>query len=1032
MWLAVRYRRLQALMLLALSALITVCTVLTPLYDRAMQQALTRLTVDASSSSATAVQVTALSRFNSGVDIPGYEPASHDRLAGLLPESARPWFQPRIDSSSLTVVRVDRAGPPSVGELLWRDGACTHVTWTAGGCPRDSGDIAVSAADAATFGLRAGATIQVQERPRVEQEDQLPILELRVTGVYRQTPGAYWDDRLLEGVSGFPDPTPPHVQFHDTWLTSRASFLGPGAARWLDAVNSVAFNLDRAAVGVDEVVRTGPLVSAMTEAAVLRVDDSGQPINGADTVVAEVQSGLQGISGTIEDGRRQAHVTVPLLMIQLGLLALFVLGLVLGAAVEQRRPELALARLRGAGRGDARRLVMAEVLPVVLAGVPVGVAGALVLAAVARHTVLGGAAPFELRGAFWAAIAAAAVILAALTWLAATRGTRDPIALLLRGVPTRVPGWSLGVVDAVVIAGAGTAVLAFATGGLEGPLALAAPGLLALIVGLLLAHLIVPAAVWLGRRLMARGRYAAALSMLALARRPSTRRVFAVITVASALLTFSTYAIGVGSRNRELAARRDNGAPMVAEVTGTDVGRVLGALAPVAGSHATPVVRMAPAGQQRRTTMAVVPADFSRIALFPDADPGSVPWSDLGRAQTGRRLSITGSAISLLARSDGLRASSPEKHVQLELINAGGDPITVDLGGVPVGRPGTLTATVPCASGCTVTGFGIRSTPGSRYEGRLTISDVRVPGGSADLPGTVADWRPGAKDLSRVEATAAGPGSLTVRLLNDGVGPLGMTSRYLPTSSPALVAGPGTDPAARQVTGTGLNGADRDLDIVGRLPLAPAVSGPAALVDLDLFQRWGNRVARTSRIQVWFDSEDPAVLAPVQEALRRNGVEVSDVHRVSDVRRSYEASVPSWSLQLGGLVAVAALLFAGLVIVLVVAGAWRRRSRDLACLALSGVPRRGLGRMASGEQLPVVFLAVLAGAACGQLGAFFALPTVPLFAVAREPWTLDLSTPVGSVLAVLAIELVVLGLVAWLCGRVVLARARLTRVAETL
>ena len=56
---------------------------------------------------------------------------------------------------------------------------------------------------------------------------------------------------------------------------------------------------------------------------------------------------------------------------------------------------------------------------------------------------------------------------------------------------------------------------------------------------------------------------------------------------------------------------------------------------------------------------------------------------------------------------------------------------------------------------------------------------------------------------------------------------------------------------------------------MGRLPLAPGVGGRQPLVDLDLFQRWGTRVARSSRIQVWFDSESPAVLAPVQEALQR-------------------------------------------------------------------------------------------------------------------------------------------------------------------
>src|SRR6476469_7563345 len=46
-------------------------------------------------------------------------------------------------------------------------------------------------------------------------------------------------------------------------------------------------------------------------------------------------------------GREQSGLIVPLLMAQLGLLALVVLWLVLGAAIEQRRPEVALARLRG-------------------------------------------------------------------------------------------------------------------------------------------------------------------------------------------------------------------------------------------------------------------------------------------------------------------------------------------------------------------------------------------------------------------------------------------------------------------------------------------------------------------------------------------------------------------------------------------------------------------------------------------------------------------------------------------------------------
>ncbi len=1027
MWLAIRYRRLQALVLLVLSALITACAVLAPLYDRAMQQALTRLTVDSAPTSATAIRVRSLSRFTYGVNSAGYAPASLDELASLLPESARRWFQPRIDGASLLVTRADQTPRSPVGVLQWRDGACAHVTWVAGGCPRGSGDIAVTAADQRNFGLAVGSTVAVLEQTQVEQDSKPPAVPLLVTGVYRQVPGEYWDDQVLAGVSGFVDTQPPYRPMHDTWLTAAATFSGQ---RWLDPVNSVTYNLDRRAVGVDQVVPTGPLVSAMADRSALEVDDLGQSINGADAVLAGVQSGLPDISATIDRGRRQALVTVPLLVIQLGLLALFVLGLTLGAAVEQRRPEVAVARLRGAGRAGGRRLVLAELLPVVFAGVPVGVAAGLGLAAVARRTVLAGAAPFELGPGFWLAVAGAVLLLAALTWAAVASGTRDGISALLRSVPTRQRGWGLGVVDAVVIAAAGTAVLAFATGSLRGPLAAAAPASLALMAGLLLAHLIVPAATWLGRRLTARGAYAAALALLAVARRPATRRVVTVVTVASALLVFSTYAVSVGGRNRQLAAQRDNGASMVADLTGTDVSRAESAVAAVADGHATPVVRVA-GDKAFRTTLAVDPEAFGRIALFPDSDPRAVPWSQL-RIPTGRRLSLTGRAVSMLVTPDGFRvAAGFTATLQLQLLDAAGDQKNVDLGQIPTGRPRTLRAGVPCQAGCTVEQLVVSTYFGAGYSGRLAIGDVRVAGGATDLPGAAADWRPGVAEVNRVEAAAGGPGTLALRLSNDGKAPLALTSRWFPTGVPAVLVGPGT-PLAGAVLGSGLNGANRPLTGVASLPRAPAVAGAAAVVDLDLLRHWGSRAGKSARLQVWFDTEDPAALARVRAALQREGIEISGVRRVSDVRDRYDASIPAWSLQLGVLAAVAGLLLAALALVLLVASTWRRRSRDLACLGLSGVRRRGLGRVAVGEQLPIVLLAVLVGAGCGLLGAVLALPTVPLFAAPRPASTLDLSAPWGSVLAVVAAALAMLGLVAWLCGRTVVARARLSRVREVL
>jgi putative ABC transport system permease protein len=733
------------------------------------------------------------------------------------------------------------------------------------------------------------------------------------------------------------------------------------------------------------------------------------------------------LAATVDRGRRQALVTVPLLMSQLGLLALFVLVLTLGAAVEQRRPEVAVARLRGAGRAGARRLVLAELLPVVLAGVPVGVAVALGLSAAARHTVLRGAAPFELGRGFWLAVLGAVLLLAAVTWTTTATGTRDRISALLRSVPTRAPGWRLGAADAVVIAGAGTAALLFVTGDLTGPLALAAPALLALVAGLALAHLIVPVATWAGRRLTARGRYAAALAMLAVARRPATRRVVTVVTVAAALLVFSSYAVSVGARNRELAAQRETGAVAVADLTGTDVGRVRSALAGQA--DATPVVRIGGNDTAFRSTLAVDPVPFGRIALFPDADPAAIPWGDL-RVPTGRRLDLTGTAVSLLVTPATFEVAADRQAATLllTLLDAAGNQRNIDLGRIPTAGPARLGSALSCSDGCTVVGFSVSVTYAAAYSGAFTVGDVRVPDGRTDLPGTVADWRPGADRLARIDPAAAGR-DLVLRVAGDGRTTPVLTSRWFPIPLPAVVTGS----TGGTVVGRGITGGSQPMTTIAALPRAPSLDGAAAIVDLDLLAHWGTRAGTGARIQVWFDTEDPATLDRVRTALSGAGVEISGVRRASAVRASYDASVPAWSLQLGVLAAVAGLLLAALVLVLLVVSTWRRRTRDVACLALSGVPRRGLRRAAIGEQLPTALLAVLAGAGCGVLGAVLALPTVPLFAVPRPLSTVDLSVPWPVVAAVLALALVVIGLVTGLCGVFVAAAGdRLSRVRETL
>ena len=115
----------------------------------------------------------------------------------------------------------------------------------------------------------------------------------------------------------------------------------------------------------------------------------------------------------------------------------------------------------------------------------------------------------------------------------------------------------------VAAAAAGVATLLTGDGG---PIALLAPGLLAIAGGLLLAQAAIPTAGPMARLALRRGRVASALAGLQIARRPALRRLIAIVTVACALLVFAVDAWSVADRNRTTRAEVEAGAPVVLTV----------------------------------------------------------------------------------------------------------------------------------------------------------------------------------------------------------------------------------------------------------------------------------------------------------------------------------------------------------------------------------------------------------------------------------------------------------------------------------
>jgi predicted lysophospholipase L1 biosynthesis ABC-type transport system permease subunit len=1004
----------------------TACAAFAPLYYRAMQQALVDVTIADASAVGSSLQLSSAPGDGAYTSAPVLAP---ENVAASLPTAYHDDFaEPVLGYSANAKVQPQTLTSTS-GDLIWRDRMCDHLTFTTGRCPDTVGEIAVSEDDARVLGYEVGRPVTIAGAAQ-EDGDQV-LVALEVVGVYQQERDPYWFGQPLTGWAAAPLPTGEGPK-HDVWLAPRATFE-QGADGVAPRESSAGYLLDLDAVDVDALLALGPAVTRLAE----------DPPEVGEAPL-RVISDLPSLASDVQDQIDQSRVTVPLLMAQLCLLAIVVLWLVLLAITEQRRPEVALARLRGRGRRGARRMLLIELLPVTLLALVPGALLAIFASWFARMALLPGEPPFELGWPFLAALAAAAVVLTGVTLVAVSRVVREPVERLLRRVPPRNAGWALGATDAVVIAGAGGIVVVFATGGLDGPIALAAPGLLAIVVGLLLAHLTTPAAARLGRRRLRRGRVRSGVSLLDAARSPATRRIVAIVTLASALAVFSADALVVGQRNRATAAEQAAGAARTAEVRGNDLLAVRSALAEVDpdGRLVTPVVRVSPPGEGAGNTLAVVPASFSEIGLFPGGAPPAELWDKLAPPDddpivlTGDRFSIelADSSLSSL-RQDG---KTHPVTVGLDLVTQQGETLHTTLGQLPKGkRAASFSQRVSCTEGCKVTGVWFSSLPGASINGKVTLRNLVPASGEVDGPvvglGPADRWTAYAdRSIGRLDPRSASADELTVEVESSSATVLTLQQNWLPTVVPTLVSGPRTTGSERnRVAMVGLDRESQTAARVGVLERAPASQAGTIVGNLDTLER-GRAIAPEDRIEVWFADDGEQLYEQVSTALAEQGVEIATTRTLSEVRLSYDASAAAWSLQLAALVGAVALLIALLVLVVSAVSGWRFRTRDFAALRMSGVPMRSIRSMAVAAQFPAVLVGVVAGGLSGLFGAQLAMSIVPLFATAPEVSTLDLGTAWWAVVAAIALSLVVLGAGSVLIGRALASRAELQRLRETM
>ena len=1008
---ALRHRPRQALLVVLLSAVVTASAALGPLYARAVEQSVLKNVLADAPVSESSVTVLAA----------GAAPPSPAELArGVRRAPPRQLGRPLQGADTPVDLWVATAGtgpdggtsvgaadrPDASGRLASRAGMCGHLAIAAGRCARAAGEVVVSRLAAGVTGVAVGDALRVRSRPTGSSTADPPGRDVSVVGIYEPlAPGdAFWSGRghATPQVAN-PTRSGSDVPAVDDLLTPWSTLA---SVRWSALRTHLDVPVDVGRVdlaGLDDL-----------RGATGRVDAAARTLGGSAT------SGLLPLLQAAESQGDQVGTVIPLLAVQLAVLGIVVLGFVCAAATEQRRPEIALARLRGLGTGGAAGLLVREIGLLVVLGAVVGsLAGWLAALGATTLWLEDGVRPEARWPVGGAVVAAAAAGLLALVVTGAPT-LRQPLTALLRRVPPRASTLQVGLVEGAVVAAAAAGVVTLVSGE-SGPVALLAPGLLAVAGGLLLSQAAIPTAGPLSRRALRRGRLAPALAGVQIARRPALRRLIAIVTVACALLVFAVDAWAVSDRNRTTRAAVEAGAPVVLTVDAGSSDTLADAMADIdpEGRYATPVVTVRSATDAGPRTTAVDPEAFARIASW-GSDRARPPVEDLSRLRPtlADPIALRGDTVEvdlrLAARGTPQQQGAPEPElrplgVSLTVLAEDGSERQVDLGRVPEGT-GTYRAPMPCTTGCRLRKVTVHRTFGDFVDASVELAVTALRAGTGrDLAAVDLDTtEEGAWSVLPFQVGLPPTGSLrpgpALEFAGESAGnPVSVQRGDVAAEPTALIAGdiprvptaPGV-PGAK-VVALDLTAGDRAYRIVGHDLAQVPRSGPrGVLVDLSAIADGPSAAPARTTYDVWLAADDPARERRLRAQLADRGLAVTGRDTAAAHRAAFADEGPTLALRLAVLAGVVSVVLAAAVLVVGVATSGAARARDLAGLRIVGVPARTVRSAAVREHLVVAVLGVVVGATLGVVSAQVALPQIPLFATeaSRLPLVLD---PVWSV-----------------------------------
>ncbi|SNT08084.1 FtsX-like permease family protein [Asanoa hainanensis] len=965
----IRSRFGRSTLVVLLSTVAIAAAVLVPLYSRAAAQSVLTDTVAAPPPivAGLTARSTELEDMSTKVD---------DRL------KATPIVASVLGSPQDTIAdSVDPAiKQKSRGRIVFRPGACEHLTIVEGRCP-GANELMISDRTVERIDVHLGDLVKLPATggsSRTTLGAPPPVNpSFPVVGIYRigDPTDPYWETTGFFGGSEFNEYGDGTKIVDELFTGTESTVLSIPLGR---PVASIEYPL------VPEKVRLGDVPELLRELNALSAANS----------IEDVAFNIGLLDSLRNADRQRSAITaaVPTVALPLVLLCWFVLFLVVAAVTDDRRAEIAVGKLRGLSLGGITRFAVGEPLLLIALAAPLGLLLGIGLTNLAAGAFLAPGVDVQIGwpallvglGALFGAVAAAV--------LGARETVRANIGALLRRVPHRSKRSAL-VVEAIVAALALAALYQLLVGseGQSATLGYAAPALIALLAGLLTARLLGLVARRRLPRAIRRGRLPALLAAAQVGRRPESARLVAVLTVALALLTFAATIWDVSSANRLRTANAEIGADRVYVVNATEPNQVRAA-----------VERIDPSG---KLAMAVTRVKQSYnldyvdlIGLDTERMLAVSRWPDKSAAQVAEvAKSLDDASAPTVQLKTGrvevratVRALQQQRPMSLGMVvgEPGAPPRSIYLGPLKSGSA-TYAGDLTCApAGCRLLGLQVRRYPGDNAPGAATVTIESLELGGTPLDAALSvpgAWRP-TEPLPATQTMDISTDDSGLTLDVTGASSMDIVAQYgdVAAQAPVVLAGPAPadDPEAGSFTFPLLGKAPDPVHVVDHVDLVPRGGDHALLFDgpamVDRAERSAGLNTDQMTFEVWATDAAPADLGA---RLAAEGIPVVRTENWSQQMTQLGRAAPALALRLYLFSGLVALLLALLALVLDagITAPWRREQAR--GLRLTGVPARALRGMANRENLMVLGYPVVAGIVAGVGGAALVLPAIALVSI---------------------------------------------------